>query len=317
MRIRKCFTCAIDLLDIKHVYMSDKKAVALELLNTKFVGRCYKSCLILSITNIIQISRTSVSTAPFTPHFGALNVSFEAEVEIYSNGDLILDAKVVQIDNNRLFMLSEYANIEVHFDKVLPIFTVGANFPVSVDKALYALNENKISVLGKVFMPTLENDTIIRIDGKNPILRTDIDKKLKMIANLDAKLEDARKHNQKSYDFFTGILISTKFANFDNKKYKKIDFGTSSSDLVAAVERETSKSGAFIMRPIQSRQEKSMYVAGESDSSKFVAPLEDAILFMLNDYYLYIYKLYDLMVYFDKNIGEYKLYWALYKSATN
>ena len=303
MIIHKDFVRSIDILDVKDLYSTEFEGVVLRLLTEKYVGRCFARCLILNIAKITRLSETMLSL-PATNALASVNVAFDAEVLEYQRGDLILDGKIVQIDSSHIFLDSKFASIKISYEKMLPIFVEQTIMPVMVIDSRYSVGSTKVSVVAEVFMPRVPDAVVFQIDGQDD---AECSKLLGEIDKFEKKIATAKAKNPKAHAFFVEMLYPyAENVEFKDTNFKKISFDNLAQSCV---------DGVYITRPQQmQRHERFAYVGNkQAQTATYTTTKSGAVKYILNDYLLHIYKLYELMVYFDTNIAEYKQFWALFK----
>ena len=152
MIITKILETQLDIIKPSDIFSPDINNVILRLLKEKYEGKCYKSCLILKITQIIRASNIYMSYNLDGSAF--ISVLFEVKGLIYQKGEIITDAVIVNKDSNGTVQCqTQYASIHLRQDKVLNIFKNNQRIPLIVHKVRYILNQNNISILGKPFKP--------------------------------------------------------------------------------------------------------------------------------------------------------------------
>lgn len=112
----------------------------MQILRSRFEGRCYSRCLIKRVLRVEQRSPVTVSSMK-TRHTGQISVKFIALVIVANPGDIIHGCSVVKTDPN--VVLGKYKQICVRADKnnaLANVAAVGQLISVVVRKESYQLD---------------------------------------------------------------------------------------------------------------------------------------------------------------------------------
>jgi hypothetical protein len=143
MHITKRIETKIDIHNVLS-FSSDKNSL-LYTLAERYEGKCYRSCLITSVTSIVRRSNMMLNDVG-----GSIDVMFEVEGIVLQPGYIITDALVVNRASNMgietIIATTKYANISIIGDRHLDSVKVGQYLPVVVSDVGYMLYEPKISV---------------------------------------------------------------------------------------------------------------------------------------------------------------------------
>lgn len=115
----------------------------LVLLKETYEGVCYSGCLILEIVEVLEKSHIRIiiddRSCP-----GSIDLTFNAIVEEYAPGDIIIATVVKQLGGAgpRLLCTSEYCAISANVNKLAAAFKPGDKIPVQVKSVEYLIGKS-------------------------------------------------------------------------------------------------------------------------------------------------------------------------------
>lgn len=215
MFIKKRLTCSITIKDPNDIYNPDPDSVIKKYLDARFKGKCYKSCLILEILEIVKRSHFE-----FTRQLNAnvnVNVCFDVKAVVYHTDEVIHGCKVNSIgENNFMVCESQYAvinlqkNLRIDDSNISNIFKVKQEIPIIVKKARYEIDKNMISIIGIIWIPYPDKLTVYKVNKTE--LTEDQEKKLAIMRQKIQDEEALHKvlSTKKEYKFFQSIMYPYK-----------------------------------------------------------------------------------------------------------
>jgi hypothetical protein len=194
MKIIQSFDTSLDLSDVSKIYRPLESSL-LEEIKSRYEKKCYKSCYIIEVKEIIHRSSCEIST-DHQQCIGKLNVIFTALVEVYTPGNIIPVCEL-QLKRNNGEFIAESADAKIHLvplqnDKILPAFKAGDKFPIQVKSITYGCFQEKATVIGS--LPDIRPEPLV-IYKINPALYKRIleDDQLDVIKKFNTTLEDINK----------------------------------------------------------------------------------------------------------------------------
>ena len=151
---KKTLTTTIDLTP-RELFVADMDALIMKKLTDRYVGKCYQSMLITSITRIIARSLVKMYENMLSGG-GMTDVKCEVKGIIYSQGEVIHNCQIKDIQDTHVLAETKHADILIQNDtsnKIISILKVGQYIPVVVSKLMYRINHDMISVIGYPFLP--------------------------------------------------------------------------------------------------------------------------------------------------------------------
>lgn len=152
MRIEKRIKTQISTGDVDIIYSSNVDERLLGLLNDKYGGRCFKSCYIHNIARIVR------RTPPIIDSYrcggqASFDIEFVANATVYSIGEVIPRAEVVEItDNGTILMTAPGVEMGMRV-KGMQYVKVGSIIPVIVKNIKYSPMLASAHVTAMPFVP--------------------------------------------------------------------------------------------------------------------------------------------------------------------
>ena len=215
MIIKKNIEVSLDIYQPDDIYNQDTEKTILKLLNNKFKTKCYKSCLILNINNIIK--RSMINMTDDLDGSATVDVIFESDVIEYIPNEIINGCEILKVENGYIHAKSKYASIQINMKKNISIYTEGDIVPVIVRKSAYNINKDSISVAAAPFMPIREDIQYFKIINNLDIIER---KYLTSLLNQLKKYEEKINKIDKNVLKFFNELLSF---NVKIKSSKKIN----------------------------------------------------------------------------------------------
>lgn len=227
MYITKTLEATIDLLDPFEIYSSNLENVVKKKIIEKYVGKCFKSILILEIINIINTSEVIIYDNQLDGT-AYIDVQFEVGGIILVEGEILHGCKVSEIFSNAITAEHKYASIKLKKESsnIYKILEPGKMIPIVVSRVLYTPNKNTISMSGTPYFPNTTGEKIFYNITKQ--LSPEETEKISLIIDMIEKEEIKHKTLSKKtqYSFFQDLLypfkVNQKFGN--NKLSKTMNF---------------------------------------------------------------------------------------------
>lgn len=324
MKIVKVLETRIDINNISDTFCSNYDKRMLQILNDKYLNKCFKSIYIISINKIIRRSALHCKNKSLdgTQY---VDISFEVDGIVYEKGDIIHNCKIIQInDNGTLHAKSEHVAIFVKNTGGIVVFKESDEISVIVNMTRYNLYETEISISAIPFVPIVKKSIIYKISDDALSLsekdQLDIAKLSDMATILEKRVADyikTKKANKDIYEFFKKLL-------YPYKIFKKVNYGTSvnitTNNLIKL------DNGDMIYKPEGYIDDNTYLILTKLDKEK-VKSLDDATLLEISkmDYITYLYNTYitnltQLLGFLDNYDSKEKIKlsgvsWALYETS--
>lgn len=203
MRIIKHLETCLDIIDVNDIFCIDYRQMLLNMLKKKFVGRCYKSVYILDIIDITK--RSSIDTCSKSLNGNCfVNVEFKADCIVYEKGEIIHNAKIIEINDAVILAKSEYCSIQIKNITNIDVFKVEQQIPIIVSAVRYSIYDTEISVTSITLIPVFKDIKYYKVIGST---FTENKEDLIEIDELRAKLKAA---NSRAVKFFVDLLYPYK-----------------------------------------------------------------------------------------------------------
>lgn len=213
MLIKKTLETTLDLFQHDDIYCLDVEAMLIKKLTEKYANRCFKSMLILKILKILK--KSSIHFEDNRLDGGAhIDVTFEAEGEVYTRGEVIHGCRIIEIQGNIIAAENKYAGIKlIHNDQntipILKVLEVDHVIPIVVQRVAYNMYKSKISISGTPYIPIFTPVIWFDIqEGLTPDQTEKITKYLEIIATEEEEHKKISK--EKRYELFKNIMYPFK-----------------------------------------------------------------------------------------------------------
>jgi len=213
MIFTRIFQTYLEIKDINDIYNPDTIGVCIKMLETRYVGRCYMSCFILKIKNIIQTSLT------YLDKNGIICVKFNAEILRYIPGEVIPCCKIIKIESHgKIFAESSNCYIITNQCSALEIYKEHDIIPLIVDSrpgmVRYLTGSNKITISALPFIPhggENEQPIIHRYTTKKILISSEDKDQIDQLLEQQKKLEQIPNGVLKQpWSFFKTLLYPYK-----------------------------------------------------------------------------------------------------------
>lgn len=326
MLVVKTLETSIDLLDPNEIYSTDIEGLIKKHLVNRYVGKCYQSLLITGIKQIIKRSLINITNNRLDAG-GFIHVMFKVEGIIFLDGEIINGCKVIDIRGKNIMLEQKYASImitDIHESKtktknVQQVLNIGDVIPVIAHKMRYTPSRSSITVVGSVYVPQANPNTLYNITL--PLQPVEMDKVKNMLQKIEEKEADNKKiADKKLYGFFTNLLypykVNQKYESTIAAKYKLQPLKLSYEDLskldgVAIIPSEDHKSNKriFYGKHVQAGEDLCNMVV---DNTAY-----QVITKALTQYMTYLDALYEMVNIYESDKGpneafnSLKTYWDL------
>jgi len=213
---------SIDVSVIDQYRYTDYDLLTINILEQKYIGRCFHGCLIKKILGIVpgrrsecRLTRNNLSAT------GSIDVTFTAEVLIISNGDYIHGCRIVHNNNGdsnqSITADGEYVSIHIESESIYNKLEKGQIIPCTALLAIHDVGERKISVLAKPLNLNTD-ETVFEVNDK--LSTEDIAYFQPLLKNMNEvkKEYDSLKESK----FMTDMLFPYKTENKYKDKIKAI-----------------------------------------------------------------------------------------------
>lgn len=143
----RVFEITIDIIDYIGFY-TDKETNAMSAINSKILNKCYYGAFIIQVVEILRMSECIIHQ---TSGMGSLNIQFKAKVIQYNEGELIIGAEVIKVDDSTIVCSTKHANIIASKPHLYSSFKAGQKIIVSVTTARYDMFSNKIKIKAECY----------------------------------------------------------------------------------------------------------------------------------------------------------------------
>ena len=297
MFIYKEIHTTLNLVDPDDIYHPDRVELCVRKLTERYANRNYKSCHIISIEKIINVSSRKAS---FTLEGGMnLDVHFQVKAIQFTKNDVLHGCEVINITSKTdLLAKSAYAGINVKCVDT-GIYKVGDVIPVIVKIVSYQVGQDKISITASQFSPVFSDIIYYKITES---LKDDDVKRATFLLDGITALEAVKlsTEEKKVYTFFQSLIFpykkETKF-----KDFKHIDHVKKLS------------TGDVVYIPNQmSKHRKGFVMSNKSDEPVDISA-GNFYSIVLIDYFKYIDSLHGFTKTYDFNsIKSFKLMWKTF-----
>jgi len=211
MIVPKIIETQLDLNDPNDILDPNLMGMCMRLLTKKFVGRCFKSCLIIKINKILLTSSRYMSEALGGSAYIA--VRFEVDGMVFSRGEIINGCRILKIDSDgRIHARSAHAGLQIRHSDV--IYEEGQIVPLIIQRVAYNPAQTAVSIEASPLVPTFLPLEVFKITSGLTVDDTEQAKYL--FARLDALLDTIAARIKKepseknAFDFFQGLLYPFK-----------------------------------------------------------------------------------------------------------
>lgn len=163
MIIDKTFEVLVNLIDINDIFSNNLDLVIFNKLKAIYEKKCFKSCYILEVVDIIERGMLSINKRSLECET-SVDVKFSAKVVIYEyleiiNGNVIENITKTRIEC-RTGSTASYINIANQDNNTL---TIGQIIPIRVGKATYQPMQSTIAINAFPFIPVVGDETYYKI----------------------------------------------------------------------------------------------------------------------------------------------------------
>lgn len=212
MIILKVIETSLDFTDPNEIYHNDIESLIIQKLNKRYKNKCYQSFYIEDIKKVIR--RSDIKMVDNRQDGGAsVDVQFEAEGIVLSQGEIIHGCKISEIRDNIITAENRYACIKLQksalTQHIVDILKIGNVIPIIVQKVKYTPNQNSISVLGNAFSPVVYSNIYYIIN--EPLSNNEIEKVNILFEKISSEEEKHKLINKEErYKFFRDLMYAYK-----------------------------------------------------------------------------------------------------------
>jgi hypothetical protein len=213
MRIDKIIQTRVSLTDPSSVLSPNVEGLVLDVLRSRYVGKCYASCLILEVREIIELSNLIFSRQRQDASISC-NVRFSVSGVAYNVNEIIHDCKVINVDKDgHKTCKSEHAAIVIKASNRLQSIREGQVIPVVVGLK-YTLGSSAVSVNAFPFIPRKREKVRYNMVGEaSPVIN-------ELLKQLDSVVAECKTLPPKVYDHFVSLMYPYKDASTAKKETK-------------------------------------------------------------------------------------------------
>lgn len=212
MIIQKILETRLDLTDPSDIINADLMRMCTAHITQKFVGRCFKSCLIIKINRIVRHSRRYMSEDLSGSAY--ITVTFEVDCITFAKGEVINGCHILKIEaDGRIHAKSKYAGVQVR-QNAAAIYREGQIVPFIVRRVSYNPAQTAISIEALPFTPVVYPLKIYAItsglvNDDAPKLKYLFGKLSDLIESIDKRIQ-ANPNEKNAFDFFRELLYPFK-----------------------------------------------------------------------------------------------------------
>jgi hypothetical protein len=313
MIIQKDLETRIDLLDAKDIMNPNITEVCMKHLNKKFLGICFKSCLVVKINKIIRHSQRYMSEELNGAAY--MDIEFEVDGIIYTKGEIINGCNIVKIESDgRIHAKSQYAGLQIRQDtSLVNIYKEGQIVPFIAKRVKYNPAQSAISVEALPFTPMFPKTKIYII--KNPLDDEGVKKVTKLFGQIQIykdKINGFDAAAKKALMFFQELIYPFK----KTADFKLPTFVKKKLTLENALQLKT----GIICNPVELKiQDMEFFISEET--KEFESPFEiyeKDLLFVLDKYLINVIRHYHTLIEFVETyptfakVQEYKDIWRMF-----
>lgn len=227
MIYKKVFNKSITISDVNNIYNPNINNLLLDILKDTFENKCYKSCFILKVNNIINRSDINFNNKDLEASVN-VSVQFEADILYYDMYDIITNVSITAITDHKIICQHKNASIFIQYENKLKSYKENQIIPIKVGICKYYLGENKVSINAFPFIPLkaeIENEVYYNIPK---LSNEDIEELNKSSIINDIRLAedemlDIKKKQNNRWDYFNDLLYPFKTEKKKNKNISEID----------------------------------------------------------------------------------------------
>lgn len=183
---------------------TDTKAAILDNIKQRLEGKCYMSCLILEIVEIIKHGILKYSPTRLNGS-ASCSVLFKVRCMVIIKHEILLDCKVINIDKDgHTICKNKHAAIYIEAHNALQTVKKGQTIIVKALECSYPIGMPTISVKGLPFIPVPEPNIIYSMVVNNTQLIQDL------ITELNAEIKQNNLLDKTIHKFFTDLLYPYK-----------------------------------------------------------------------------------------------------------
>ena len=220
----KNFEKLITINDVNIIYSINIDQILLNKLKDTFENKCYKSCFILSVDNIIKRSNLNCNNKDLNASVN-ISIMFQATILQYDIYDIINNVKIITITDDKIICQTNNASILIKSDKNLNTLKVNQIISIRVGKCSYTTGESKISITAFPFIPIIENDIYYILneltnEQKHILQNSYIIQKINEEEDIKNNI---LKNKKNKWNYFCNLLYIYKNTKKLNKNIKEID----------------------------------------------------------------------------------------------
>jgi len=206
MLIEKLIQTRDNIVEPNLLYSSSIDDIILDNLRQRFTGKCYMSCLITEVVEIVKRSNLILSKTRQDGSF-VCNIIIKIRGIVIPNHGVVHNAVVKNIDKQgRMICKNDNSAIYVHPVINTQTIRIGQSIPVISRMSRYKQFKKLITVDAIPFIPSIDktSETIYKVDFKHTPLVT------RLFNKLNIELEKNKKLDKKVCAFFTELLYPYK-----------------------------------------------------------------------------------------------------------
>lgn len=237
MNIIKLFDIILNITNVNFLFVKDSNKKLLELINQKYLYKCYMECYITKINKIINRSLIESNQNDLNCSFNVF-IQFEAECIVYSKNEVILDMIIQEKINNNIITTKNIINENenkgniiaiIKNNKDINIFEKNDNIPIIIGNAKFSLGSDKIGINSFPFIPnpfidseSIENNCYYIGDINNEIKESLNENIIKYINIEEERKIQILSDKNNTWNEFKLLIYPYKINNSEQilKKYK-------------------------------------------------------------------------------------------------
>lgn len=229
MLITKIFDIILNIEDINIIFSNNIENNILNLLNQKYLNKCFLESYIININKILNRSLIESNQNDLNCSL-TVCIQFEAECVIYNQNEVILDMEIQDNINNNIITKKDNIIAMIKNNTDMTIFKKGDKIPIIVGKAKFTTGSNKISINSYPFIPILNKNIIYyKINNITDNDKAQLYESIIMYIEIEEKRKiEILKNKNHKWDYFSDLLYPYK-----NNKTKETIKSENCSDLLS------------------------------------------------------------------------------------
>lgn len=304
MLITAIISVGLDIQNTINLYSNLEENIK-NILNDKFVNKCFRGKFIKNINRILRVSDCMINQEG-VPGYGTIDVIFEADCLVFAIGEVLTGCEVISKDKKLIICNTENARVFLNAVDILESVQVGQLISVRVGAVRYNIGSHAIAINA---LPHLFNKSVnvYKVESSTEDIKTFLQPMLERVREEEAAAQEL--NTGKAWGFFNQLLYAYK------TEQKPSNGATEHNifDLISNFPKEIK----YISRDNRSDLSKPIVYGytEEPQPAKTGLSLKEVLLIILGDYCDYLRTVREMIqVYSTAELMEsHKNIWAIYK----